>query len=189
MLNNSTAEKILTAEEEKEVRRKAESVAAAKAAAAENAYVEFERYHTGVRGLYSSGVSIGDAENLLHSCEGNKKILVKWCEENTDEGVTVANLERAFQALKPPPGYVGALAPIESDPTENDGARRVSQNGNARNLFPDQIQKPRAVTQPAVLPFTKRDLIEMSKNDYPRFKALIARHGSAALNAILQREE
>lgn len=183
MLSNAAAERIQESEEAKELRRKSESIKAAKDAQAENQYVIFEGQRTGIRGIYR-GNSQGSVDGLLFSCEANKRLLISWCDRR-DLDITVDNLNRAFDELN----ETGTLAPCNIDPTKNTAADRVNQNGNARNLFPDPSPRPRAVTQALVLPYTKHELKIMSENDYPRWRRIYDKFGSKAIQAIMDREE
>lgn len=186
------AERILKEEANSEKRQEAQRILVDAVSWEESAWHNFMLEHSGQHGLLRNGSGKPDLNNLVHDCAANKEMLFKHAKANSSDGsVSPASLERAFDACK------DSLAPLPKaiDPAQKSG-ERVSQNGNDRNLFRDQPSRAALEyrnRQPEP-PFTRTQLMELAgqvrgtPGDLPRFKAIVSKWGSPAINKILQSE-
>ena len=191
MLSIAEAEKILQESSDRQLREDAQRALVEHASFSESAWYAFMREHSGQHGLLSNGSGKPDLANLVSDVQANKHLLMDWAKANCGEGITPATLEKAFAHYKD----TGQLAPLPKaiDPAHKTGERK-SANGNERNLFRDQPSRAADEyrTQQAAPPFTKADLLKLAgqvrgiPGDLPRFKAIVAKWGSPAINAILQ---
>jgi hypothetical protein len=192
MLTIAEAEKILQTESNTQKREEAQRALVEHASFTESAWFAFIGNHCGQEGLYGNGTGRPDTTNLVYDCTANKKMLFDYATKHYPEGVTPANLEKSFLAMR------DNLAPIprNMDPEHKSGERK-SANGNVKNMFVDQ--QTRAVAErsaPVIVPFTKKQLLEIAgriQGEEPaslkRFKEIVNKYGSPAINRVLQSED
>ena len=191
------AHRIMKEETNRDLREQAQHALVQMASFEQSAYINFVSQHSGQKGLYSSGDVHGDPGNIFYGCEANKEMLFARAKKLSDTGeVSPASLERAFAELR----AEHSLAPIPetSNPAKKDGGQRLREEGQ-RTLYPGQkheIARARfdEATRP-IVPYTRNQLLEFAgqvrgvPGDLAKFKAIVSKWGSPAINAILQGED
>jgi hypothetical protein len=186
------AEKILAEEANLEKRQAAQQVLVEAVSWSETVWQNWLENHSGVRGAYhNSPDGKPDTSQWFYDCVANRERLESYIAKNFSDGLTLTNLEKAFQALKD----TNALAPVPLNPEERTGQDRITEQGQRTLYVPQETPQIHAYrTRQPMPPFTKQQLLELAgqvrgvPGDLPRFKAIVNKFGSPAINRILLSE-
>ena len=189
------AHRILKDETNRDLREQASRALVEMASFEQSAFFHFLAEHSGQKNLYGSD-GRADVGSRYFQCAANDEMLKARNKKLSDTGeVTPGSLERAFAELS----AEDSLAPLprSSDPTKKDGGEHLREAGQ-RTMFASQKHEMARArfdenTRP-IVPYTRNQLLELAgqvrgvPGDIARFKAIVSKWGSPAINKILQSE-